>query len=176
MDKALFAGGCFWCLEALFNQLRGVKSVQSGYSGGTSLAPSYREVCSGTTGHAECIEVEFDPQTISYNTLLQVFFAIHDPTTPNRQGHDIGSQYRSAIFTYNPEQQRQAQEYVQQLEAQQAFATPIVTEIIPAGIFYPAETEHHQYYAENRQAPYCQAVIAPKDIHFQQRFKTLLTH
>lgn len=173
-EIAVLGGGCFWCLEALFSRLRGVRSVQSGYCGGTTSDPDYRKVCSGLTGHAETVEIEFDPAVISYNVLLEVFFASHDPTTLNRQGHDVGSQYRSAIFCLSDAQRRAAQHCIAQLEAQQRFAAPIVTEIAPPQTFYPAEAEHHDYYLEHQNAPYCQAVIHPKLVALQRRFAPLI--
>ena len=174
MEQARFAGGCFWCLEALFSRLRGVRSVRSGYCGGELANPTYQQVCGGHTGHAETVEITFDPTEISYATLLEVFFASHDPTTRNRQGHDIGPQYRSAIFCLNAAQREAAANAVRQLERTGAFSAPIVTEINPEGIFYPAETEHQQYFSQHSQAPYCQAVIAPKIRQLLQQFGTLM--
>jgi peptide-methionine (S)-S-oxide reductase len=174
MERALLAGGCFWCLEPLFQRLRGVRRATSGYCGGDAAQADYRSVCSGQSGHAETVEVEFDPQILPYQRLLEVFFAIHDPTTPNRQGNDSGTQYRSAIFTCSQAQADCAHAYVQQLEADQVFAAPIVTEILPAPTFYPAEELHQNYFSNNRQAPYCQAVIAPKEAKFLQYFRSAL--
>lgn len=173
-QTAIFAGGCFWCLEALFARIQGVRSVDSGYTGGDPGQADYASVCAGNSGHAEAVRLEFDPDVVSYATLLQVFFAIHDPTTLNRQGHDIGSQYRSAIFTLTAEQEQAAYICIQELEATQAFPAPIVTEITPAGVFYPAEVEHQRYFESHPHAPYCQAVIAPKNAKFQFMFKNLL--
>lgn len=175
LETAIFAGGCFWCLEALFARVHGVHSVHSGYTGGDPKQADYASVCSGDSGHAEAVRLEFDPDVVSYATLLQVFFAIHDPTTLNRQGHDIGSQYRSAIFTLTPEQEQAAYVQIQQLESTQAFSVPIVTEITTAGAFFPAEADHQRYYQNHQHAPYCQAVITPKYAKFQHNFKHLLT-
>jgi peptide-methionine (S)-S-oxide reductase len=158
---ATLAGGCFWCLEAAFDQLRGVERVQSGYAGGQVPNPSYELVCTGATGHAEVVQVTFDPAEISYRELLEVFFTIHDPTTPNRQGGDVGTQYRSAIFSHSPEQAEMAQVVIAELERDKVW-TGIVTEVAPLDVFYPAEAYHNDYFARNTNQPYCQAVIAPK--------------
>jgi peptide-methionine (S)-S-oxide reductase len=173
MEKAILAGGCFWCLDALFRQLAGVDNVRSGYCGGDPDMASYRTVCSGNSGHAECVEIVFDPAVLPYAALLEVFFAIHDPSTLNRQGHDTGSQYRSAIFTLGDDQAHTAHSIIRQLLESGAHQQ-IVTEVCAAGPFFLAETEHQDYYASNRQAPYCQAVIAPKESRFLQHFKTRL--
>jgi peptide-methionine (S)-S-oxide reductase len=159
-EKATFGAGCFWCVEAMFAKLDGVQSVVSGYSGGTKRNPSYEEVCTGTTGHAEVAQITFDPMKISYERLLEMFWKSHDPTTLNRQGVDVGEQYRSAIF-YHDEKQREAAER-SKLEAQKMFENPIVTEIQPLKEFYPAENYHQDYYRNNPNAPYCRLVIAPK--------------
>jgi peptide-methionine (S)-S-oxide reductase len=159
-EKATFGAGCFWCVEAMFEKLDGVQSVVSGYSGGTKRNPSYEEVCTGTTGHAEVAQITFDPMKISYERLLEMFWKSHDPTTLNRQGADVGEQYRSAIF-YHDEKQREAAER-SKLEAQKMFENPIVTEIQPLKEFYPAENYHQDYYRNNPNAPYCRLVIAPK--------------
>jgi len=159
-ETATLAGGCFWCMEAALEQVDGVLDVRSGYIGGTTRNPTYHDVCSGTTGHAEAVEVTFDPKRISYEQLLGWFWRIHDPTSLNRQGHDEGTQYRSAIFTHS-EAQRQAAER-SRAAAQKAFALPIVTDIAPAGTFYVAEEYHQDYYRKNPSQGYCQAVIAPK--------------
>lgn len=159
---ATLAGGCFWCLEAVYAELRGVERVESGYMGGQVKNPSYREVCTGTTGHAEVVQLDFDPDEISYRDILDVFFTIHDPTQLNRQGNDIGSQYRSAIFHHDEEQRREAEEKIAELEASGAWDGPIVTQLEPAGAFYPAGVEHEEYYARNSNQPYCAFVIAPK--------------
>jgi peptide-methionine (S)-S-oxide reductase len=161
-ETATLAGGCFWCLEAVFEQLRGVSTVQSGYSGGHVPKPSYEAVCTGTTGHAEVVQVAFDPEVLSFRDLLGVFFTLHDPTTLNRQGGDVGTQYRSAIFYHDDEQRRVAEEVKRELEAEHVFDEPIVTEIVPLAPFYPAEDYHREYYRRNPNQPYCRAVIAPK--------------
>lgn len=167
---ATLAGGCFWCLEAVFDQLKGVHSVISGYAGGHIPDPTYTQVCTGTTGHAEVVQVEFDPTVISFRDLLNVFFAIHDPTTLNRQGADIGTQYRSAIFYHTSEQKELAEEVVADLTHQQIWDSPIVTEIEPLDKFYPAEDYHQEYFANNPNQPYCQAVVAPKVAKFRKQF------
>ena len=159
---ATLAGGCFWCLEAAFEQLAGVESVVSGYMGGSDPAPTYEKVCSGTTGHAEVVQITFDPAVIDFPTLLAVFFTIHDPTTLNRQGHDVGSQYRSAIFFHTPEQQAGAAGLIAELNGQKLWPVPIVTEVTPATVFYPAEDYHQHYFERNPLQGYCQAVVAPK--------------
>lgn len=161
-ELATLAGGCFWCLEAVFEQLRGVSKVQSGYSGGHVPGPSYEAVCTGTTGHAEVVQVAFDPSVLSFRDLLGVFFTLHDPTTLNRQGGDIGTQYRSAIFYHDDEQRRVAEDVKRELEAEHVFDEPIVTEVAPLAAFYPAEEYHREYYRRNADQPYCRAVIAPK--------------
>ena len=160
LETATLAGGCFWCLEAVFRRLKGVESVISGYMGGVAPNPTYRDVCTGTTGHAEVVQIRFDPAAISYADLLEVFFAIHDPTTLNRQGSDRGTQYRSAIFYHTPEQKAAAESA---LKAEQAnWPDPIVTELMPVEAFYPAEDYHQDYFANNTYQPYCQFVVAPK--------------
>lgn len=159
---AVFAGGCFWCLEPVFSQLKGVSNVVSGYIGGHSAEPTYKQVCSGDTGHAEAIQIEFDPAQISFDELLEIFFASHDPTTPNRQGNDVGTQYRSAIFCQNEEQRRSAQLMIARLNEEKLWAQPIVTEINEAATFYPAEDYHQRYYENNPNQPYCMIVAAPK--------------
>lgn len=161
-EIATLAGGCFWCLEAPLRRLRGVREVVSGYMGGHTLDPDYKQVCTGTTGHAEVIQVHFDPAQISYRDLLTVFFALHDPTTPNRQGNDIGTQYRSAIFFHDEAQRNAAREVIQQLSAAGEWSHPVVTEVVPATVFYPAEQYHQHYFDKNPYQPYCQAVIGPK--------------
>ena len=161
-ETATLAGGCFWCLEAVYDQLRGVTDVVSGYSGGHVTNPTYRMVCDGTTGHAEVVRIEFDPDVISFRDLLEIFFTIHDPTTLNRQGADVGTQYRSAIYYHTPEQQAMAEAVIAALTAAQVYADPIVTEVTPIGVFYPAEDYHQEYFAKNPYQPYCQAVVAPK--------------
>jgi peptide-methionine (S)-S-oxide reductase len=162
LEVATFGSGCFWCTEAVFEQLRGVISVESGYSGGTVKNPTYKQVCTGLTGHAECVRILFDPKIISYAELLEVFWQSHDPTTPNQQGADIGTQYRSVIFYHNEQQRHLAESYKKKLDEARAFRAPIVTQIVPAAEFYRAEDYHQNYYKLNRQAPYCQMVIRPK--------------
>jgi peptide-methionine (S)-S-oxide reductase len=161
-EQAVLAGGCFWCLDAAFRQLRGVEKVESGYAGGTVANPSYRDVCSGDTGHAEVVRITFDPSVLSYRDLLGVFFTIHDPTTLNRQGGDVGTQYRSAIYYLSDTQQQAAREVMDELAREKVWDDPIVTELIAAPTFYAAEQYHQDYYANNSQQPYCAAVIAPK--------------
>lgn len=161
-EVATLAGGCFWCLEAVFEQLQGVERVVSGYAGGTMPHPTYKQVCTGDTGHAEVIQITFDPAGVGYRELLEFFFAFHDPTTLNRQGHDIGTQYRSAIYFHSPEQERTAREVIAELTRQKAFDDPIVTEVTPAGEFFPAEDYHQGYYRQNQEQPYCRATITPK--------------
>jgi peptide-methionine (S)-S-oxide reductase len=173
MKQALLAGGCFWCLEAIFGSIHGVKTVTSGYCGGHVANPDYRQVCGGQTGHAETVCIDYDPAILSYDTLLDVFFAIHDPTTPNRQGHDVGPQYRSAIFYLDDSQRKAAETAIASLTRRGMFPAAIVTEVSPAGPFYPAEAEHHGYYWQNRHVPYCQIVISPKISAFRQRFPSL---
>lgn len=162
MEIATLANGCFWCTEAVFQRLKGVHSVISGYTGGARPNPSYDQVSTGATGHAEALQIEFDPQIISYETLLDIFFATHDPTTLNRQGNDMGTQYRSAIFYHNDEQKKVAQEKILELETDKAFADPIVTEITPLEKFFEAEDYHKNYYENNKDRPYCTYVIRPK--------------
>jgi peptide-methionine (S)-S-oxide reductase len=169
-EVATLAGGCFWCLEAVFDNLRGVSSVESGYSGGAVDNPTYRQVCAGTTGHAEVVQITFDPQAVSFRELLEVFFTIHDPTTPNRQGADVGTQYRSAIFYHSPEQKEVAQQTIDELNEQQLWDAPIVTELAPFEKFYVAEDYHQEYFANNSNQPYCRAVVAPKVAKFRQKF------
>lgn len=161
-ELATFGGGCFWCLDAAFRQLRGVVSVQSGYAGGKRPNPSYEQVCSGATGHAEVVQITFDPSLITYRDLLGVLFTIHDPTTMNRQGADIGTQYRSVVFFHSPEQERAVRETVAELERERVFDDPIVTEVVPYSVFYAAEGYHQDYFAKNPAQPYCAAVVAPK--------------
>ena len=161
-EQATLAGGCFWCLEAVYLELKGVRAVQSGYAGGTRPSPTYEQVCSGTTGHAEVVRVTFDPEIVSYRDLLDVFFTIHDPTTLNRQGGDKGTQYRSAIFYESPEQERVARETIAAFATSKVWDDPIVTEVMPLDTFWPAEKYHDNYFARNPQNPYCAIVIAPK--------------
>lgn len=161
-DTATFAGGCFWCLEAAFQRLPGVLKVESGYCGGQAEWPTYQQVCRGDTGHAEAVRITFDPQQVSYDRLLDVFFLVHDPTTPDRQGHDVGTQYRSAIFFHDPGQQQAALAKITSLNTGHAFAHPVVTETVPAGPFWVAEAHHQNYYFSHEEAAYCQVVIRPK--------------
>lgn len=159
---AVFAGGCFWCLEPVFSQLKGVNNVVSGYIGGRTVNPTYKQICNGDTGHAEAIQIEFDPSQISFDELLEIFFASHDPTTPNRQGNDVGTQYRSAIFCQDEEQRKSAEQVISRLNAETLWPSPIVTEINDAATFYPAEDYHQRYYENNLNQPYCMIVAAPK--------------
>ena len=161
-ETATLAGGCFWCLEAAFQELKGVERVRSGYAGGRVQNPSYEDVCTGTTGHAEVVQVTFDPQVVTFADLLHVFFTIHDPTTLDRQGADVGTQYRSAIFYHTPEQKATAQRVIVELQAEGVWDDPIVTELRPLDAFYPAEEYHRDYYRRNPNQGYCRAVIAPK--------------
>lgn len=169
-ELATLAGGCFWCLEAVFEQLRGVTKVQSGYAGGHVPNPSYQAVCTGTTGHAEVVQIAFDAPEISYRDLLGVFFTLHDPTTLNTQGGDVGTQYRSAVFYHDDAQRRVAEEVVRELQAEHVFDDPIVTEIVPLTAFYPAEEYHREYYRQNPNQPYCRAVIAPKVAKLRSKY------
>ncbi len=173
-QKATFGAGCFWCVEAVFQRLEGVHSVLSGYAGGQTKNPSYREVCSGTTGHAEVAQITFDPGVISFVDLLKVFFETHDPTQLNRQGNDIGTQYRSAIFYHDEEQKRLAEEFKRQLESSKTWSAPIVTEIVPLTEFYAAEDYHQNYFNDNPNQPYCAYLIRPKLDKFTKAFKDKL--
>lgn len=175
-EVATLAGGCFWCLEAVFEQMRGVETVKSGYAGGTVPNPRYDDVCTGRTGHAEVVQVTFDPAQVSYRELLEVFFTIHDPTTLNRQGADQGTQYRSAIFTHSPEQAQTAREVIRDLEEEGVWDDPIVTQVEPITHFWPAEDYHDAYYRRNARQPYCQVVIAPKVAKFRQKYLSKLSH
>jgi len=169
-NSATLAGGCFWCLEAVYLQLKGVVGVKSGYAGGRRPSPTYEQVCSGVTGHAEVVQVTYDPGQIGYGDLLDVFFTIHDPTTLNRQGADSGTQYRSAIFFESPDQERKARAKVAALEAEHVWDDPIVTEVVPLTQFWPAENYHDDYFAKNPRNPYCAAVIAPKVAKARKHF------
>lgn len=171
---AIFAGGCFWCTEPVFTQLKGVHSVVSGYIGGHITNPSYKQICNGDTGHAEGIKIRFDPTVISFETLLEVFFASHDPTTLNRQGNDTGTQYRSAVFCQNSEQKKTVSEMIERMNAAHIWPMPIVTEIQDADIFYPAEDYHQQYFAKNPYQPYCMAVAAPKAEKIRDKYAALI--
>lgn len=169
-ELATVGGGCFWCVEAVFVELQGVHAVVSGYMGGATDAPTYEQVCTGRSGHAEVIQVEFDPTHLSYGDLLDVFFATHDPTTLNRQGADAGTQYRSVIFAHSEEQRQIAEAKIHELNAERVFPSPIVTTVEPLAKFWPAETYHQSYYAGHALQPYCQAVITPKLAKFRQKF------
>jgi len=173
-EVATFGSGCFWCSEAVFSELNGVASVVPGYTGGTRANPTYEDVCTDSTGHAEVAQITFDPSQISYRELLEVFFSTHDPTTLNRQGADVGTQYRSAIFYADQEQKMQAEAIIRELTADGTFRDPIVTEVVPLGPFYPAEDYHREYYRRHPSQPYCQAVIAPKLAKFRAHWKAKL--
>ncbi|HTK33573.1 MAG TPA: peptide-methionine (S)-S-oxide reductase MsrA [Candidatus Paceibacterota bacterium] len=174
LQKAIFANGCFWCTEAVFSMLKGVSSVKPGYTGGTVKNPTYEQVSNGNTGHAEAIQIEYDPSIIMYDDLLAVYFNTHDPTTVNRQGNDIGTQYRSAIFYTTDEQKSKAESLIKELNDREAYDKPVVTEVKPLDVFYEAEDYHHDYYKNNESQPYCQLVIAPKLEKLQKRFENLL--
>jgi peptide-methionine (S)-S-oxide reductase len=169
-ETATLAGGCFWCLEAVFQPLKGVDRVVSGYTGGVVARPTYEDVCTGTTGHAEAVQVTFDPSVLSYRELLELFFAFHDPTTMNRQGPDAGTQYRSAIFHHNPEQERIARDLIAEFEREDVFPDPIVTEVVPLREWHPAEEYHQEYFSRNPDRMYCQAVIAPKVAKLRRKY------
>jgi len=169
-EIATLAGGCFWCLEAVYDEMKGVDSVESGYMGGHTINPTYRQVCEGDTGHAEVVRITFDPKAVSYRDLLDVFFVIHDPTQLDRQGNDVGTQYRSAIFFHSPEQERIAREAIAAVEREGLYDGRIVTEVVPAVDFYVAEEYHQEYFANNPRQPYCMAVVAPKVAKFRKTF------
>jgi peptide-methionine (S)-S-oxide reductase len=169
-EIATLGGGCFWCLEAVFDNLKGVASVESGYTGGQVKDPSYAEVCGGRSGHAEVVRISFDPAAVSFRELLEVFFVIHDPTTRNRQGNDAGPQYRSVIFYHSPEQKAAADQVIARLDAAGLWGRPIVTELAPAQTFYVAEDEHQEYYERNPYQPYCMMVVEPKVAKFRKHF------
>src|SRR5262245_8542121 len=173
-ELATLGGGCFWCLEPIFEKLRGVKEVRSGYAGGRVANPTYQQVCGGDTGHAEVVQVEFDPSTISYDDLLRIFLTVHDPTTLNRQGADVGTQYRSAILYHSPEQQAAAKRVIAEIERAHVWPGPIVTEVAPLTTFYPAESYHVDYYANNPNQGSCRVVIDPKVAKFRQKFRDRL--
>jgi peptide-methionine (S)-S-oxide reductase len=175
-ETATFGTGCFWCTEAIFEQLKGVIKVSSGYSGGHVDNPTYKEVCDGTTGHAEVVQVVYDPEKLTFDELLEVFWQTHDPTTLNRQGNDVGTQYRSAIFYHNDEQKQKAEKYKRELDTSGAFSKPIVTEITPFSKFYVAENYHQDYYTNNGSQPYCYYVIKPKMEKFKKVFKDKIKH
>ena len=172
LETATLAGGCFWCTEAVFLPLKGVESVVSGYTDGLTVNPTYRQICTGTTGHAEAVQVRFDPDVVPYGTLLDIFFATHDPTQLNRQGGDVGTQYRSAVFYHSETQKQEAEAAI--ARAAEVWDRPIVTQLRPAGVFWPAEDYHQDYYANNPGQPYCMAVVAPKVVKARQKFRHLL--
>jgi len=169
-EVATLAGGCFWCLEAVFDEVQGVEHVESGYAGGTVANPTYRQVCGGATGHAEVVRITFDPAIVSFRDLLNIFFTIHDPTTLNRQGSDIGTQYRSAILYHSPEQKATAEQVIKEINEAKIWPAPIVTEVTPFQGFYMAEDYHQEYFANNGGQPYCQFVVAPKVAKFRARY------
>ncbi len=169
-EIATLGGGCFWCVEAVFNQLQGVKKAISGYEGGDVPNPSYQQICTGSTGHAEVVEVHFDPNVVSFADILRVFFTVHDPTTLNRQGADVGTQYRSVIFYHSDAQKQTAREVIDEIEGKNLYPNKIVTELAPHDTFYPAEDYHQEYYQNNRAQPYCQFVIAPKVAKFRKEY------
>lgn len=170
LERATLAGGCFWCTESVFDELRGVESVVSGYSGGHKDSPTYQEVCTGTTGHAEVIQIEFDPAEIDFPDILRVFFTVHDPTTLNRQGGDIGTQYRSSVFYHSEAQKQAAEDVIREIDAAAIYPNPIVTEVVPFEKFWPAEDYHQEYFVNNPNQPYCSAVIAPKVAKFRKMY------
>lgn len=170
MEIATLGGGCFWCLEAVFDELRGVDEVVSGYAGGRVANPNYRQVCNGDTGHAEVVQITFDPAVVSFREILDVFFTIHDPTTLNRQGADVGTQYRSVIFYHTPAQRATAEQTIAELNAARLWDAPIVTEVAPLPVFYPAEDYHQEYFQHNGSQPYCRAVVAPKVAKFRKQY------
>ncbi len=169
-ETVTLGGGCFWCLEAVFEQLEGVHSVQSGYSGGARPNPTYEQICSGATGHAEVVQVVFDPSVTSYREVLQIFFSIHDPTTLNRQGNDVGTQYRSVIFHHSDEQREMAQTVIEELDQAKVLDNPVVTELTALENFYPAEDYHNEYFRQNPSQPYCQFVVSPKVAKFRAQY------
>jgi len=176
LEQATFAGGCFWCTEAIFQRIKGVKKVESGYSGGSLKNPTYQEVCSGLTGHAEVIEIKFDPTVVPFQKLVEVFFATHDPTTINRQGYDTGTQYRSAIFYHNNSQKQVADSFIKALTKEKVYTNKIVTEVSPFKTFYKAENYHQNYYNNNKLQQYCEVVINPKLEKFLKKYKELVKH
>jgi len=173
-ETATFGGGCFWCLEAVFERLQGVERVVSGYAGGHATDPTYEEVCSGRTGHAEVVQVNFDPRTVSYRELLEVFFSIHDPTTPDRQGADVGPQYRSIVLAHSEEQRREAEGTIKELTDMKLFDAPIVTQVVALERFYAAEEYHQGYFRKNPQQPYCRVIVAPKLAKFRSVWQAKL--
>ena len=170
-ETATLGNGCFWCTEAIFQRVYGVTSVESGYSGGDTVNPTYKDICTGTTNHAECLNIQFDSSVVSFEDLLKVFWETHDPTTPNRQGNDVGTQYRSIVFYHNEKQKEIAEAYKEKLNKSGAFKDPVITLIEPFTKFYPAENYHHDYFNQNGSAPYCQFVIRPKVEKFMQKLK-----
>jgi peptide-methionine (S)-S-oxide reductase len=174
LETAILGGGCFWCLEAVYDELTGVVSVESGYSGGTVAGPSYQEVCTGATGHAEVVRVNFDPEIVSYREILQIFFTIHDPTSLNRQGADVGTQYRSVILYRDEAQKQIASEVIREIEAEKIWDKPLVTQLVPFEAFYIAEDYHQEYFKKNPYQGYCQMVVAPKVAKFRQKFAARL--
>lgn len=174
METAIFGGGCFWCTEAVFKRLKGVQSVVPGYAGGETNNPTYHDVSGGNTGHAEAVKIEFDPSIISFEDLLAVFFGTHDPTTRNRQGNDVGTQYRSVIFYTNDAQKEKARQIIKETDEAHVYENPVVTEVVPLGKFYDAEDYHKDYYENNKTAPYCSIVIEPKLEKLAKRFKELM--
>jgi peptide-methionine (S)-S-oxide reductase len=174
LETATLGGGCFWCLEPVYDEIEGVEDVVSGYAGGSVPNPTYEQVCSERTGHAEVVQIKFDPDVISFEEILDIFFTIHDPTTLNRQGNDVGTQYRSAIFFHSPEQERIARQKIAELEAAKVWRSRIVTEVAPLTEFYPAEEYHQEYFARNPYQPYCQVVVAPKVTKARKKFVTRL--
>ncbi|WP_447599928.1 peptide-methionine (S)-S-oxide reductase MsrA [Nitrospira sp. Nam80] len=175
-ETATLAGGCFWCLEAVYDEVKGVESVDSGYTGGATDRPTYEQVCGGMTGHAEAVKITFDPAVISYRELLEIFFTIHDPTTLNRQGNDVGTQYRSAVFYHSADQQRTAGEVIAELTREKVYPNPIVTQLQPASQWYEAEAYHQEYFARNPLQGYCSYIVGPKVAKFRQRFSAKLKH
>jgi peptide-methionine (S)-S-oxide reductase len=173
MEKATLGGGCFWCLEAVYQEVKGVESVVSGYAGGDTTNPTYREVCSGRTGHAEVVQLTYDPAVVSYADLLRIFFTIHDPTTKDRQGADRGTQYRSIVLTHDEAQARTVGEVMEEIRAAELYEDPLVTEVAPLDVFYEGESEHQNYYRTHRWQPYCRVVIDPKVARFRARFGAL---
>jgi methionine-S-sulfoxide reductase len=173
-EKVAFGAGCFWCVEAAFQKIKGVKSVEPGYMGGTTDNPTYKEICTGKTGHAEVAMITYYPDSVSFNELLRVFFTVHDPASLNRQGADVGTQYRSAIFFYTDGQKKESEEAIEKLNNAGIYDKPVVTEVTPAGVFYPAEDYHHDYYNNNSDQPYCRIVITPKLRKVEKEFKDLL--
>jgi peptide-methionine (S)-S-oxide reductase len=169
-ERATIGGGCFWCTEAVYTGLRGIVQIRPGYAGGTTRNPSYEDVCTGQTGHAEVVQIEFDPAQMPYRDLLTIFFSTHDPTSRNRQGNDVGTQYRSVVFAHSPEQERVARELIDELTREKVFRHPIVTEVVPFTAFYEAEAYHHDYFRKNPERAYCQAIIAPKLAKFRHQF------